>query len=84
MQQDQTTFMSDSMTTGVNECSRTSLKNEHTVESPTVASQSSQDTAREWANANATRIDQYNAWAMQREPYSQRVKRWRDEGDRTA
>ncbi|MDZ4396292.1 hypothetical protein, partial [Hydrogenophaga sp.] len=35
---------------------------------------------REWADANATRIEQYNAWAAQREPYSQRVRRWRDNG----
>lgn len=38
---------------------------------------------REWADANATRIEQYNAWAAQREPYSQRVRRWRD-GDHGA
>ena len=35
-------------------------------------------TTREWADANAANIDQYNAWASQREPYSQRVRRWRD------
>lgn len=34
-------------------------------------------TTREWADANAANIDQYNAWASQREPYSQRVRRWR-------
>ena len=39
---------------------------------------------REWANANATTIDQYNAWAAEREPYSQRVRRWRAEGARGA
>ena len=33
---------------------------------------------REWADANAANIDQYNAWASQREPYSQRVRRWRE------
>jgi hypothetical protein len=33
---------------------------------------------REWADANAANIDQYNAWAAQREPYSQRVRRWRE------
>ena len=33
---------------------------------------------REWANENAANIDQYNAWASQREPYSQRVRRWRE------
>lgn len=35
---------------------------------------------REWAEASAGRIEQYNAWAAQREPYSQRVRRWRDAG----
>ena len=35
---------------------------------------------REWAEANAASIDQYNAWATQREPYSQRVRRWREQG----
>ena len=39
---------------------------------------SSQGT-REWADAHAADIDQYNAWASQREPYSQRVRRWRAE-----
>ena len=39
---------------------------------------------REWANASATAIDQYNAWAAEREPYSQRVRRWRAEGARGA
>lgn len=34
--------------------------------------------SREWADANADSIDQYNAWASQREPYSQRVRRWRE------
>ena len=33
---------------------------------------------KEWADANAAQIDQYNIWALQREPYSQRVRRWRD------
>ena len=35
---------------------------------------------REWAEANTASIDQYNAWAAEREPYSQRVRRWRAEG----
>lgn len=35
-------------------------------------------TTREWADANGANIDQYNAWAVQREPYSQRVRRWRE------
>ena len=33
---------------------------------------------KEWVDANAANIDEYNAWALQREPYSQRVRRWRD------
>ena len=39
---------------------------------------------REWAEANAASIDQYNAWAAEREPYSQRVRRWRAEGEPSA
>jgi hypothetical protein len=31
----------------------------------------------EWAEQNTDSIEQYNAWANQREPYSQRVRRWR-------
>ena len=30
-----------------------------------------------WAAQHAADIDQYNAWAEQREPYAQRVRRWR-------
>lgn len=33
----------------------------------------------DWSSQHATDIDQYNAWAEQREPYSQRVRRWRAE-----
>jgi hypothetical protein len=32
----------------------------------------------EWAEKHAVEIDEYNAWASQREPYSQRVRRWRE------
>lgn len=35
---------------------------------------------REWAESHAAEIEQYNAWASQREPYSQRVRRWREQG----
>jgi hypothetical protein len=38
------------------------------------------DAAREWVAAHGPQIDQYNAWAVEREPYSQRVKRWRENG----
>lgn len=33
--------------------------------------------ASAWARQHATEIDQYNAWAAQRQPYSQRVRQWR-------
>jgi hypothetical protein len=36
--------------------------------------------AGDWAQTHAAEIDQYNAWAAQREPYSQRVRRWREQG----
>lgn len=35
---------------------------------------------KEWAESHAAEIEQYNAWASQREPYSQRVRRWREHG----
>jgi hypothetical protein len=34
---------------------------------------------REWADAHAAQIDQYNEWVSAREPYSQRVRRWREQ-----
>ena len=40
-------------------------------------------TTQEWASAHAGDIAQYNAWASQREPYSQRVRRWRSESQET-
>ena len=40
--------------------------------------QPSQQTNREWAQAHAADIAQYNAWASQNEPYSQRVRKWRE------
>ncbi len=36
-------------------------------------------TTRQWADAHAGEIARYNEWANQREPYSQRVRRWRSE-----
>ena len=33
---------------------------------------------QDWAESHQKDIAQYNAWASQREPYSQRVRRWRD------
>lgn len=35
------------------------------------------DAARDWAQQNAVAIERYNRWASEREPYSQRVRRWR-------
>ena len=32
----------------------------------------------EWTNENVQRIEQYNVWAEQRQPYSQRVRQWRE------
>ena len=32
-----------------------------------------------WAQAHAQDIAAYNAWAAEREPYAQRVRRWREE-----
>ena len=40
--------------------------------------QPSQQTNREWAQTHAADIAQYNAWASQNEPYSQRVRKWRE------
>lgn len=42
--------------------------------------QVTRQTTREWAESHASEIEQYNAWASQREPYSQRVRRWREQG----
>lgn len=35
---------------------------------------------REWAQAHAAQIAQYNDWVAQREPYAQRVRHWREQG----
>ena len=37
-------------------------------------------TTAQWAEQHAEQIAQYNRWAAEREPYSQRVRRWRSEG----
>lgn len=34
-------------------------------------------TNAQWVQENAQQIAQYNAWAEQRKPYSQRVREWR-------
>lgn len=41
------------------------------------APQSAAEATRQWAQQNANAIEQYNVWAGQREPYAQRVRRWR-------
>lgn len=45
---------------------------------PVPAAQASvADSTPAWAQQNAEAIEQYNRWASEREPYSQRVRRWR-------
>ena len=56
-----------------------------TVQEPSAAyvvARAAPDTrgTREWAQAHAQDIEQYNAWASAREPYAQRVRRWREQG----
>lgn len=53
-----------------------------TVEEPAAAYRkaSQRQGASEWAERHVAEIEQYNAWASQREPYSQRVRRWRERG----
>ena len=36
------------------------------------------ESTQQWAEKHAAEIDEYNAWASQRETYSQRVRRWRE------
>ena len=50
----------------------------HRVEAEPTRDSSKLQSNREWAEAHAADIEQYNAWAGQREPYSQRVRRWRE------
>lgn len=44
----------------------------------TAKAQQHPESTEKWAENHAVEIDQYNAWASQREPYSQRVRRWRE------
>jgi len=37
---------------------------------------------RQWLIAHALEIGQYNAWAVQRQPYAQRVRQWRQSQER--
>ena len=54
----------------------------HTVQEPRAqyAAASTPSDVAAWAEAHAQQIAEYNAWAAEREPYSQRVRRWRSEG----
>ncbi len=44
---------------------------------PVPSVQSASDARCDWAKQNADAIEQYNRWVSEREPYSQRVRRWR-------
>lgn len=37
-------------------------------------------TDQAWAHQHQADIDRYNTWALERQPYSQRVRRWRETG----
>ena len=53
----------------------------HTVQEPRAQyGASAQGDIAAWAETHAQQIADYNGWATQREPYSQRVRRWRSEG----
>jgi hypothetical protein len=67
------------MRKGVGASSRILLERKNNPKPSPCALQPGQETTREWATTHTDCIDLYNAWASQREPYSQRVKRWRDE-----
>ena len=47
------------------------------------AAKTSQQTTRDWAKTHAADIAQYNAWASQNQPYSQRVRQWREQAETT-
>ncbi len=36
------------------------------------------ESTEQWAAKHVAEIDEYNTWASQREPYDQRVRRWRE------
>lgn len=69
---------------GVGASSQTLLGKENTAKPPLNGPQPGSDPVRGWVDAHAKSIDQYNTWALLHEPYSQRVKRWRDEGIKAA
>ena len=55
----------------------TVAQEEHASYKVNAADAARTSTAQEWATAHADDITKYNAWATQREPYSQRVRAWR-------
>lgn len=65
---------------GVSTCGPKSLKEKNDAKRALKAKWGNLVSTREWAEASITNIQQYNAWTLQREPYSQRVRRWRTEG----
>ena len=54
------------------------------TQAPYRVTPATQQNNREWAETHAEDIALYNAWASQSEPYSQRVRRWREQGTTTA
>ena len=76
--------MRDALHKGVGAVGQTSLGEENAAKPPLDAPNSGPDSVRRWVEAHAKSIDQYNTWALLHEPYSQRVKRWRDEAIRAA
>ena len=53
------------------------MKNLNAIKTPAEVGVAVIDKNRQWLIEHAAEIDQYNDWASQNEPYSQRVRRWR-------
>ncbi len=54
-----------------------SMKNLSVIKTPVEVGVTVIDKNRQWLGEHATEIEQYAAWARAREPYAQRVRRWR-------
>ena len=54
------------------------------TQAPYRVSSAAQQSTREWAQAHAQDIAEYNAWASQTEPYAQRVRHWREQSETPA
>lgn len=52
----------------------------HVPDQPAYSRRPSAQGIAAWVDEHADPIAEYNAWAEQREPYSQRVRRWRHDG----